>query len=233
MGTYETGRAVPAGVYFSIRHLDLRVVTDEDGVLTGKEGVPYRRSPLLAVALLAPVLGGVFVMALPLIIFTSFAQAILASVVRIRTYRAGDQVPWGVYLAVNRLAVRHVSASDEVLSGKAGARFVRVPTWLLVVASPAVGGLYVVLFPLILAGVLVSLLVHLVAVVVRRAFERHGHLAHARWEPAASYLRPEAPKSATGREPAQPSAQVVVDEELRDLEAEVAARRESERRGSA
>jgi hypothetical protein len=230
MRTYESGRAVPAGVYYSIRHLDMRVVTDEKGVLAGAEGVEYRRSPLLAIALLAPVLGGVFVMALPLIIFTAFAQAILASVVRVTTHRAGEQVPWGVYVAMNRLAVRHVSASGEALGGQPGARFVRVPTWLLIAASPVVGGLYVVLFPLILAGVMASFLVHVVAVVVRRAVQSHGHLAHARWEPAASYLRPVAPTSAAVSEPSSGEA---VDEELRELEAEVAARRERERRGSA
>jgi len=234
MRNYEQGKAVPAGVYFSVRHLDLRVVTDEDAVLTGKEGVSYRRSPLFVVALLAPVLGGLFVMALPFVIFTSFAHVLLAKVARLRTYLAGEQVPWGVYLAVNRPAVRHVSASDEVLTGKPGTRFVRIPTWLLVLASPAVGALYVLFFPLIVAGVMASFAVHLVGVVVRRALERHGHLAHARWEPSASYLRPVDHKEAAGAEAApEPAAGEAIDEELRALEAEVAARRERERRGTA
>jgi len=225
MRTYETGKTVPAGVYFSVRHLELRVVTEDSGILTGKEGVAYRRSPLFLIALVAPILGGMFVMALPLIVFASFAQAAIRRLVRVRTYSAGEQVPWGVYLAVNRPAVRHVSATGEVLASRPGTRFVRVPTWLLVLASPVVGGLYVVLFPIILAGVIASFLIHLVNVAIRRALARHGHLAHARWEPAASYLRPlqrDAAEEATTEEG--------IDEELRDLEAEVATRREQERR---
>jgi hypothetical protein len=227
MRTYENGQAAPIGVYISVRHLDMRVITGDDETLAGKEGVAYRRSPLLLIALLGPVLGGLFVMAMPFIIFAAFAHALLGRVAGFRTYLAGEQVPWGVYVGLNRPVVRHVSGSGEVLTARPGIRFVRVPTWLLLLASPALGGLYVVLFPLILAFAMVSVLVHLVVAAIGHALEKHGHLAQARWQPAASYLDAAAVKQAgTGT---ATDAVTPIDDGLGELEAEVAARRDAER----
>ena len=76
MKIYNAGESVPYGVYFSGRPLDIHIVTAEGDALEGKPGVAYRRMPTLIAVAAGPVIGGVFVMAFPVVIFAALVLAV-------------------------------------------------------------------------------------------------------------------------------------------------------------
>ena len=156
MNTYVTGESVGSGLYLSWRQRDLRIVTESEQVLDGEPEGIYKRIPLWMLVVLAPVLGGLYAMAFPVIIFSSLLQVVAEQIGAFKVHEAGEATEWGVYVAMNHMAVSHVSATGERLGGEVGTRYLRVPTWLLVVGSPIVGGFYVVFFPVILAVALVA-----------------------------------------------------------------------------
>ena len=68
------GTMVKGGFYFNRDKLDLIAVSGKEGMLPGADGQRYLRVPVLAVILLAPVLGGLFVMFMPFIGFVLVFQ---------------------------------------------------------------------------------------------------------------------------------------------------------------
>jgi hypothetical protein len=68
------GTLVKGGFYFNRDKLDLIAVSGKEGLLPGANGQRYLRVPVLAVLLLAPVLGGLFVMFMPFIGFALVFQ---------------------------------------------------------------------------------------------------------------------------------------------------------------
>ena len=68
------GTMVKGGFYFNRDKLDLITVSGKEGLLPGADGQRYLRVPVLAVLLLAPVLGGLFVMFMPFIGFALVFQ---------------------------------------------------------------------------------------------------------------------------------------------------------------
>ena len=68
------GTMVKGGFYFNSDKLDLIAVSGKEGMLPGADGQRYWRVPVLAVILLAPVLGGLFVMFMPFIGFALVFQ---------------------------------------------------------------------------------------------------------------------------------------------------------------
>ena len=68
------GTMVKGGFYFNRDKLDLITVGGKEGQLPGADGQRYLRVPVLAVILLAPVLGGLFVMFMPFIGFALVFQ---------------------------------------------------------------------------------------------------------------------------------------------------------------
>jgi hypothetical protein len=68
------GTMVKGGFYFNRDKLDLITVSGKEGKLPGADGQRYLRVPVLAVVLLAPVLGGLFVMFMPFIGFALVFQ---------------------------------------------------------------------------------------------------------------------------------------------------------------
>jgi len=68
------GTMVKGGFYFNRDKLDLITVSGKEGKLPGADGQRYMRVPVLAVVLLAPVLGGLFVMFMPFIGFALVFQ---------------------------------------------------------------------------------------------------------------------------------------------------------------
>jgi hypothetical protein len=68
------GTMVKGGFYFNRDKLDLIAVSGKEGMLPGADGQRYLRIPVLAVILLAPVLGGLFVMFMPFIGFALVFQ---------------------------------------------------------------------------------------------------------------------------------------------------------------
>ena len=148
-----------------------------------------------------------------------------------KTYSAGQPARYGVYFAPRHLDVRVVGAEDEVLEGKDNARYFRIPTVLLVAACPAIGGAFVLLFPLVILGALAVVAFQECRKLVRHTADGTAHLAQMRWQPGAAYL------DGNEAEPAQPAAAPTAGPptaphplgDLADLEAEVRARREEER----
>lgn len=65
-------------------------------------------------------------------------------------YESGQPAPWGIYVCGRALDVRAVDADGELLEGKRGARYLRVPTVLTMFAALAIGGVYAVTFPLVI-----------------------------------------------------------------------------------
>jgi hypothetical protein len=68
------GTMVKGGFYFSLDQWDILTVSGKEGMLPGLAGQRYLRLPVLAVLLLAPVLGGLFVVFLPFIGFALVLQ---------------------------------------------------------------------------------------------------------------------------------------------------------------
>jgi len=73
MTTHNGGTAVKSGYYWNQRNWEFTMVPDDGGVLPGSADHRYRKVPLLLLLLAAPIIGGVFVMFLPLI---GFAMAV-------------------------------------------------------------------------------------------------------------------------------------------------------------
>ena len=68
------GTMVKGGFYFNRDKLNLITVNGKEGLLPGADGQRYLRVPVMAMLLLAPVLGGLFVMFMPFIGFALVFQ---------------------------------------------------------------------------------------------------------------------------------------------------------------
>ena len=68
------GSMVKGGFYLNRDKWDILAVSGKEGVLPGTAGERYLRLPVLAVVLLAPLLGGLFVVFLPFIGFALVLQ---------------------------------------------------------------------------------------------------------------------------------------------------------------
>jgi hypothetical protein len=62
---FTAGATVKGGFYFNRDKLDLVAVSGNQGTLPGQEGHRYIRVPAVAMLLLAPLLGGLFVVFMP------------------------------------------------------------------------------------------------------------------------------------------------------------------------
>lgn len=68
------GTQVKGGFYFNLRGLRVVAVSGKTGMLAGAAHERFTRIPALAVLLLAPILGGMFVVFLPVIGFVLVGQ---------------------------------------------------------------------------------------------------------------------------------------------------------------
>ncbi len=70
MKDYTAGTIVPGGLYVSARPCDVKAVSGREGLLEGDRGARYLRIPGIAIpfaALLALVLGGIYVVLFPIV----------------------------------------------------------------------------------------------------------------------------------------------------------------------
>jgi hypothetical protein len=74
MARHTGGNRVPGGYYWNPRHWSITPVTDEGGSLPGTSTDRYVRVSWVTALLLAPILGGLFVVFLPFIGFAMFFQ---------------------------------------------------------------------------------------------------------------------------------------------------------------
>src|SRR3972149_1209283 len=69
MFTYNTGERVKGGFYWNVKRWDIVTVTGKAGILRGGEAQRYLKLPTLLFFVVAPLMGLVYVMFLPLIGF--------------------------------------------------------------------------------------------------------------------------------------------------------------------
>ena len=106
MKTFRTGQSVAYGVYASLRAFDVRYVGADGEDLDGRAGAEYVRVPTLLMLALAPVAGGLFVIAFPALVLglvvaaaTKPAWSALASLADKRAHLAVVQwQPTAAYL---------------------------------------------------------------------------------------------------------------------------------------
>lgn len=67
MATFKGAETVSGGYYFNTREWKLSMVEAPTGVLPGDDGAPYVRVPVIAMLVLAPLMGLVFVLAVPFV----------------------------------------------------------------------------------------------------------------------------------------------------------------------
>jgi len=135
-----------------------------------------------------------------------------------KRYETGEAAPYGIYIARNVMDVRFNGADGEALEGRAGGRYLRLPTWLVVAVAPALGGAFVLAFPLLVIAAIVGTLG--VGAARKLGGNRHAYVARSGWQPAAAYFKQEQASAGDAGD----------DPELAELEAEVAARAEAEKR---
>ena len=105
-----------------------------------------------------------------------------------KTYRTGENAGYGLYMATNKLDVRFVGSDGETIEGKEGARYVRLPTLLMVLFSPVLGGIFVMTFPVLVVLIAVYAVVQVVSNKTKNVLERHLHWTVLNWDPTAAYL---------------------------------------------
>ncbi len=76
-----------------------------------------------------------------------------------KTFESGSRVSSGYYVNARSFEIVNVEKDGSVLAGKAGGKFVRIPTLVAMAAAPALGGLFVVALPFIGFGVAVHAVV--------------------------------------------------------------------------
>jgi hypothetical protein len=91
MKTLNGGHMVNGGYYFNLRDWKLEVVEGATGVLPGDAAAQYRRVPVLAMVVLAPVMGLAFVVLLPFIGLAVIAEQVGRQLRKL--FNAPKQVP--------------------------------------------------------------------------------------------------------------------------------------------
>lgn len=84
-----TNQPANYGLYISTSHLDARFVGADGEALAGLEGASYVRVPTLLALMLAPVFGGAFVIAFPILVLVSVAAALAEKALRAREASGG------------------------------------------------------------------------------------------------------------------------------------------------
>ena len=135
-----------------------------------------------------------------------------------KTVNSGNPVSRGVYLSLKPPDISFVGNDGEVLEGPPGARYARIPTILALLASPALGGLFVVLFPVLVFAAVITLLGKVVAQSLGKTLRQQAPLLRMQGTPAVSYLKRDEEEGETEE----------VTDDLIELEEEIREAREEE-----
>ena len=88
------GSTVKGGYYFNRDRLDLVAVAGKEGILTGEPGERCRRVPTWLVVILAPLLGVLFIVLMPLVGLVTAGRRLVGSLVtRVRARRRPGAAP--------------------------------------------------------------------------------------------------------------------------------------------
>lgn len=104
-------------------------------------------------------------------------------------YTRNQPVKYGVYVASRPPDICMVGEDGERLDGKAGASYLRLPTWSLFALAPALGGLFVFAFPALVVVALGYAAVLAVWKPAAKVANEHAYVAQMRWTPEAAYLQ--------------------------------------------
>ena len=80
---YHGGDEVRYGFYWNVREWEAQIVPREGGELKGRADLTYVRMPLLALLVLAPIMGGVYAIFLP---FIGIAMVLMYLAGRLRSF---------------------------------------------------------------------------------------------------------------------------------------------------
>jgi hypothetical protein len=139
-----------------------------------------------------------------------------------KRYETGSEAPYGLYISGRPLDIRFVGADGESLEGQPGAKYGRLPMWTVVALGPAMGGFFVVAFPLLVIG---ALLVALSRAIASKLADQTAWVARGGYQPVAAYFKGDEESTAA----AEPTDAVEGASGLEDLEGEVAERAEREK----
>ncbi|TNF28484.1 MAG: hypothetical protein EP329_17805 [Deltaproteobacteria bacterium] len=137
-----------------------------------------------------------------------------------KRYETGETATYGIYIARNMFDVRFVGADGEALEGRKGGSYMRLPTWLVVAVGPALGGMFVMAFPLLVIATIFGTLG--VGLFRKLGGQRHAYVARSGWQPAAAYFK---------HDQTEGGGEGAGDPEMAQLETEVAERAEAEKQG--
>ncbi len=129
-------------------------------------------------------------------------------------YENHARAPYGLYVSTRPVDARFVGAEGERLDGIEGATYRRIPTPLAVLLAPVFGGLFVMAFPVVIFAAIFTAIARMVGAGAREAATSTARVATARYATAAAFVDGKGEDRPEGTE-----------EELADLEAEVADRR--------
>lgn len=90
MKFHQSMQPATYGLYISTHPFDVRFVGADGETLDGLPGASYRRMPTLLALLLAPVIGGAFVMAFPVLVIVASVIGIARVAVRGAKKAAGE-----------------------------------------------------------------------------------------------------------------------------------------------
>jgi hypothetical protein len=141
-------------------------------------------------------------------------------------HQGGDRVNAGFYLNVESWEVATVSGSGGVLSGSAGARYLRVPTLLLLVFAPLMGAVYAIFLPFIGIAMVVHFLARRAGIAVRDGAHAVLAATSPAWRPGEASFTGSADAGTTERPAAGPGHGEAdqVDARLATLEREIERR---------
>ncbi len=88
-----------------------------------------------------------------------------------KTYQTAELAPYGLYLSFKPFDLSFVGAEGEALEGQPQAKYSRIPTPMLIVLSPVIGGVFVIAFPILVLVAIAAALVNPFGRRVRAAFD--------------------------------------------------------------
>lgn len=123
-----------------------------------------------------------------------------------KKYSANTPSPYGLYVSFSPADIRFVGSEGETLEGRAKT-YRKLPTALVVLSAPVLGGAFVLAFPLVVIFAIASIVTHLAVKRVRKAAERRVYLIEHQWQPQATFLNGEQKaKSAVTEKSVDPNA---------------------------
>lgn len=216
------GAAVPGGYYLNVSRWAIEVAGEGGARLPEGKGT-WRRIPAAAALILTPILGGLFLLALPLIGFGCMLQALGARAARgakevVMAYTGGSTVKSGYYWCPRSWTVNVIPPEGGRLPGEGDARYVKVPFPLLFVVVPVMGALFLVFLPFIGFGLMAYAAARRISARLRHGADELAATVTPGWRPGEAHFTGKA-----GEE--LPSGESKVTKEIEELEKEIARKR--------